>query len=215
MALGYSSMDTMQFTYKLGDHLAEGYEVFKPLSSKDLYWETISAQRHFYGDFENIIHLSSQPIRSFYLNANQWQEDIAQLIDRMDYFVVYVSSITKSVLWELEQLQRRRRVEHTTVVFDDEAIDKKDTQTGLRDWAERELPDDVLWAKDREGAPAPSAQELRDQLGQTSSWSRRMSSSRTATCTSAASRRQGASSAPESARRRWLFGSTRRSTRTG
>lgn len=70
---------------------------------------------------------------SIYLNARSWRQGVADLLDRMDHYVVYVSSITESVLWELGQLdtdERRRRV---TVVFDEETIDKKEGQLALQD----------------------------------------------------------------------------------
>lgn len=164
LAAGFASMYTTQFNWKLGEHLADGFHVFMPLSPQDLYWDTADAYSYFYGDFESIIHLCSEPIRAFYLNANHWQEDIAQLFDRMDYFVVYVSSVTESVLWEIDLLQRKQRAQHATLIFDEEAIANKELQASLQQFVGEEYPDDVRWAKSMEGAPGLSAEVLREQL---------------------------------------------------
>ena len=51
------------------------------------------------GPMSRIIDLArSEPIRAFYVNANDWQDTISRLVIRMDFIVVYVSSLTPGVL---------------------------------------------------------------------------------------------------------------------
>jgi hypothetical protein len=163
LAVGLSSMDSALFNVTLGKALGAHFQLFKALSPKDVYWETVEAQRYFRGDFCDMIPLTCGPIWSVYLNALHWKEDIVHLLDRMDYFVVYVSSITESVLWELDQLDtgdRRRRV---TVVFDERAIANKEWQLGLRDRMQADFGDNLIWSK-AGSPPAQSVAELREQL---------------------------------------------------
>jgi|ERR1043165_1081244 hypothetical protein len=164
LAIGLSSMDTFSFTGKIGDLLAKDFVVFKILSPKDLYWETVGPQRYFYEDFEKIIQTSSVPIRSFFVNANVWKEDVAYIAERVDYFVVYVSSITDGVLWELNHLKERGYHARTTVIFDDEAIVNKELHVGLQE----RLPDmqigDVLWLQQKHHVGQDDVDKLRDEL---------------------------------------------------
>lgn len=141
LAMGFSSIDATQFNSTLGKLLRPHFELFKALSPKDVYWETVEAQHYFYGDFEGMIRFAGQPMRSIYVNALQWKEDIAHLLDRMDYFIVYVSSTTESALWELEQLITDDRRTRVTVVFDEEAIKTKKMHLGFQDKAEKEFGD--------------------------------------------------------------------------
>jgi hypothetical protein len=130
---------------------------------RTLYWETAAATHHFYGDFVDIIHMASEPIRSFYVNANDWQEEISRFVDRMDYFIVYVSSLTPSVLWEIELLERKQRAQHATVVFDADAIENKELQVRLQESLGEQHGDYMTWRKATDG-PALSAEEVREQL---------------------------------------------------
>jgi hypothetical protein len=162
--VGVSALHTKQFSWRLGDQLAGGdIDFFKPLSPEDLYWETAAATHHFYGDFVDIIHMASEPIRSFYVNANDWQEEISRFVDRMDYFIVYVSSLTPSVLWEIELLERKQRAQHATVVFDADAIENKELQIRLQESLGEEHGNYMTWRKATDG-PALSAEEVREQL---------------------------------------------------
>lgn len=165
LAVGYSSLDTTQFSHRLADHLHPELEIFTALSPRDLFWETI-APRYFYGDYDRLIQICSNPIRSMYLNANHWQTDIADLAARMDSFVVYVSSITESVLWELELLKMTRREDRTIVVFDEEAIATKEIQAGVQQRMRELYGNDVIWTKSGPKTDiAPEA--LRDSLART------------------------------------------------
>ncbi|MGZ4846960.1 MAG: hypothetical protein ACXV3E_04140, partial [Halobacteriota archaeon] len=166
LAMGYQSVDTTQFTFELADRLRNDFEVFTCLSSRDLWWHTISAQKYFYGDYDGLIHTCSEPIRLFYFNANFWQADIEALFDRMDAFVVYVSSITESALWELHLLKKKQRTEDATVVFDEKAIDNKDIQAGFQEEMRAKFADDVLWSKDLAKIQEFTTEGLRDWLTQ-------------------------------------------------
>jgi hypothetical protein len=163
MAAGFSTWDTMEFGYGLFDLLERDARIVKVLSPKDVYWETVDAQHYFGGDYDGMIQLTLQRPCSIYLNARAWRQGVLDLLDRMDHYLVYVSSITESVLWELEQLDtddRRRRV---TVVFDEEAIDKKEAQLALQDAMQAEFGERLIWSK-KDPRPALTVTELRAQL---------------------------------------------------
>ena len=165
LAMGFSSIDATQFNSTLGKLLRPHFELFKALSPKDVYWETVEAQHYFYGDFEGMIRLAGQPMRSIYVNALQWKEDIAHLLDRMDYFIVYVSSTTESALWELEQLISDDRRTRVTVVFDEEAIKTKKMHLGFQDKAEKDFGDKLIWFK--QGSPIDlNVAQFRELLSQ-------------------------------------------------
>jgi len=164
-AMGYSSVDTARFTHQLAEHLRPDAEIFTVLSPKDLYWDTVGPQRYFYAQYDSLRQACSEPIRSVYLNANFWQADIAELVDRVDYFVVYVSSITPSALWEIDLLKIKKRTAQTTIVFDEEAIANKEIQYGMQEKMEERYGDDVIWSKNRIGTETLTPAELRDELG--------------------------------------------------
>jgi hypothetical protein len=82
----------------------------------------------------------------------------------MDYFVVYVSSITESVLWELDLLKKKKRAGDATVVFDEEAIANKEVQFGMQERMKEADGYKVIWSKSRPEAPPPAAPELRESL---------------------------------------------------
>jgi hypothetical protein len=166
MAAGFSSTDTIRFTLTLGKLFppdTQPVRVFKVLSPKDVYWETVDAQRYFYTDYAKVIAVGRYPIRSVFLNALRWQEGVATLLDRMDHFIVYVSSITDSVLWELAQLDRDDRRERVTVVFDEDAIENKDLQLDLRDRMRATYGDMLIWAK-AGASPELTVADLRAHL---------------------------------------------------
>jgi hypothetical protein len=155
LAMGFSSTDTFRFGATLRDLLGADVSIFKVLSPKDVYWETVDAQRYFYGDYDGMIRLIGQRPSSVYLNARGWQEGVAGLLDRMDHYVVYVSSVTQSLVWELEQLDTDDRRKRVTVVFDEKAIANKDLQLAFQRWAGEEYG---------ERPPLVTPDELRDWL---------------------------------------------------
>ena len=163
LAMGYSSIDTTRFNSIMLHQIALSCEVFRVLSPKDVYWETMDAQRFFYGDLNGLVQLTQRSLRGFYLNALHWKQGVSQLLDRMDHYVAYVSSITESVLWELQQLDTDDRRGRVTVVFDEQAIHIKDMQLGFQHKMHDESPGKVIWSKD-EPLPALSVEEVRDQL---------------------------------------------------
>jgi len=112
----------------------------------DVYWETIEAQRSFDGDYESLQALAGQWPASVYLNALLWHEGVEYLLDRMDHYVVYVSSITESVIWELQQLDTDARRERVTVVFDEEAIAKKEGWAELPEAVAAKAHAEVTWS---------------------------------------------------------------------
>jgi hypothetical protein len=167
LGMGYASIDTRRFNSELGELLFSDFEIFKILSPGDLRFETIDAQKYFNGDYDGLNRCSSHPIRSIYLNAARWQADIEDLVDRMDHFVVYVSSITESVLWELDLLRRKQRAEHTTVVLDAEAIANKELQVDVQQEMRERFEHHVLWSKKQSGMGRRDVDELRGRLSQT------------------------------------------------
>jgi hypothetical protein len=159
LAIGFSSVDTTRFNGTLAKQLSQYFQLFKVLSPKDVYWETEYAKRYFYGDFEGMIALARDKMCSVFLNALHWKEGVAHLLDRMDHYIVYVSSITESALWELDQLDTDDRRGRVTVVFDDNAIHNKEMQDGMRD----KFGDKLIWSK-KGPPPAWSVDELREHL---------------------------------------------------
>ena len=55
VAVGFSTVDTARFNWKLAELMAPHCQLFKALSPKDIYWEIAGAQKHFYGDFADMI----------------------------------------------------------------------------------------------------------------------------------------------------------------
>jgi hypothetical protein len=153
-ALGFYSTDTMQFGATLRSLLGQDdFVLFKVASPLDVYWETIDAQRYFDGDYDGMQRLIGQRPASLYLNARKWQEGVSHLLDRMDHYVAYVSSLTESAIWELDQLDTDARRRRVTVVFDEEAIaDKEGRAEFPRALAER-FDWQLGWSKD--GLPPP------------------------------------------------------------
>jgi hypothetical protein len=159
-----ASADTHFFTIQLGDELWSEFEVFKPFSPEDMFWETAGMDRYFHEDYEYVRQICSQPIRSVYLNGNYWQQDVANLLEQMDHVVVYVSSITESLLWELGLLKRAGRCEDTTVVFDEGAIEKKNFQISLQDLVESGRLGTLAWERNTDLSEIVNAGVLRQIL---------------------------------------------------
>jgi hypothetical protein len=164
-AMGFASVDTMQFTDKLGELLSQNCQLYKIMSPKDVYWETAAAQKYFYGNFGDMIPLARYRMCSFFLNALSWQDDVTFLLDRMDHYLVYVSSITPSVLWELEQLATDKRRDRVTVIFDEEAIRNKKMQIGVRDGMQKKFGDKLIWSK-KETPPPINPEQFRKTLSE-------------------------------------------------
>jgi hypothetical protein len=163
VAASMPSTDTMQFGAVFRRLLERDFRLFKVGSPMDLYWETIDAQHHFGGEYDGLQRLVGQRPASVYLNAQGWQEGVLHLLDRMDHYIVYVSSITASALWELEQLDTEPRRQRVTVVFDDEAIADKEGRAEFPRAFASKVGFQVAWAK--EGSPPTrTASELREHL---------------------------------------------------
>lgn len=161
-AADMSSADTLTFTWTLWEHLVTDFAVFQALSPEDLHMETRGMRSYIYdGDFKRLRDATQL---SFYLNANHWRDDIARIAQQMDYFVVYVSSLTESVLWELGLLERLGRADHTTVVFDEKAVDNKKGHIAAQTLLGVSYPDSVLWPGNTDKADTVDARQLRDQL---------------------------------------------------
>lgn len=163
VALGTYSFDTMLFGSKLRDLLGDECNLFKVTSPMDLYWESVDAQRYFWGDYTGMQQLVGQRPNSLYLNAQDWMAGLSRLLDRMDHYVVYACSLTESAMWEMDQLDTDDRRHRVTVVFDEEAIAKNTGQTDLPTNVAANLGLDLLWSKERT-VPVRTAAELRDYL---------------------------------------------------
>ena len=167
LAMRLSTASTAAFNRRLGQALCPQYELYKVLSPTDVESETIGTDRFFYDRYGDIIFACSRPIRSFYLQAQHWQDDVEWLACRVDHFVVYVSSITDSALWELQLLRERGWASLTTVVFDRAAILNKALHSDIH----ATLPDGhlgaVLWLPPKRRSSEEQADELLAQLQQT------------------------------------------------
>jgi hypothetical protein len=158
VAAGISTIDTTGFTLKLPSLLER--QLFKVLSPKEIDTETVTSERY-YEDFDAMIQWINQRPAAVVLNALHWKRGVLQLIPRMDHYIVYVSSLTGSALWELEQLRTEQYRNQVTVVFDEEAIEKKASQMDLQQalagrlgetiWSKRGVPPSLTAAKVREG----------------------------------------------------------------
>lgn len=150
LAMGFSTVDNTRFNHRLGALLGHDCEVYKALSPLDLERETLALERHFYGDYPALTRLCSAPIRSFFLHAEHWQRDVAHLAGRMDYFVVYLSSLNESVLWELQCLRDRGHAGRTSVIFDRDAILTKNIHAGFYAALPGLAIGKALWLPDRQ-----------------------------------------------------------------
>jgi hypothetical protein len=83
------------------------------------------------------------------------------LVTVRDY-VVYVSSLTESALWELDQLHADQRRDRVTVVFDEDAIGKKTSQLALQEGLAGRLGE-AIWAK-QSGPQSFTAAQVRAGL---------------------------------------------------
>ena len=150
LAMGFSTVDSTRFNHRLGVLLGHDCEVYKALSPLDLERETLALERHFYGDYPALTRLCSTPIRSFFLHADHWQRDVAQLAGRMDYFVVYLSSLSESVLWELQYLHDHGHAGRASVIFDRDAILTKNVHASFYTALPGLAIGKALWLPDRQ-----------------------------------------------------------------
>ena len=150
LAMGFSTVDSTRFNHRLGVLLGHDCEVYKALSPLDLERETLALERHFYGDYPALTRLCSAPIRSFFLHAEHWQRDVAHLAGRMDYFVVYLSSLSESVLWELQYLHDHGHAGRASVIFDRDAILTKNVHAGFYAALPGLAIGKALWLPDRQ-----------------------------------------------------------------
>ena len=161
IAAGMSTWDTTGFTLDLPALLER--PLFKILSPKEVDSETVTAERY-YDNLDKMTWWISQRPAALYLNALHWRRGVLELLPRMDHFIVYVSSITESVLWELEQLHGERYRDRVTVVFDQQAIERKTSQLDLQQAMEGKLGS-AIWSKQC-AAPPLTAAQLREGLAE-------------------------------------------------
>jgi hypothetical protein len=161
VAAGISTWDTTGFTLDLPALLQR--PLFKILSPKEVDSETVTAERY-YEHLDKMTRWIAARPAALYLNALHWQRGVLELIPRMDHFIVYLSSITESALWELEQLRDERYRDRVTVVFDEQAIEKKASQLDLQQAMDGKAGS-TIWSKQ---GPAPSltAAQVRDGLAE-------------------------------------------------
>lgn len=166
LAAGFTTVDSTRFNARLGALLGHDCEVFKALGPLDLERETLALERHFYGDYRALIRICSTPIRAFFLHAAHWQGDVAHLAERMDHVVVYLSSLTESVLWELQHLRDHGHAGRSTVIFDRQAILTKNLHAGFYAALPTLTIGKALWLPHRETLPEAQIDAFRAELEQ-------------------------------------------------
>lgn len=163
IAAGISTWETTGFTLKLPELLGAGRGLVKVLSPIEIDRETVTAER-WYDDFDAMIQWINRRPLAFYLNALHWRKRVLDLIPRMDHYIVYVSSLTESALWELDQLDTDARRDRVTVVFDEDAIARKTSQLALEEGLGGRLGE-AIWTY--QGRPAQlTAPQVREGLAQ-------------------------------------------------
>jgi hypothetical protein len=148
-AVGISTGASMMFSYRLGKLLEQDFEAFMALSPKDLERDSAPASTYYMGHYSKVIQACNGLIPALFLHAHHWKEDVAHLVDRMDYFVVYVSSITESVLWELNYLREHGCADRTTVVLDREEILNKGSHSYLHSILPKDFAGHVRWRESK------------------------------------------------------------------
>lgn len=146
-ALGSSTYHTQTFGMKLAEMLGDDVALFKVISPKDVYWDTITAQHFFSDGYGELIRWVVARPSAIYLNARRWQEGVLDLLDRMDHYVVYVSSTTPSLLWELAQLDVDGRRDRVTVVLDAAAMKETRKHLGVQEGLRGLFGEQVIWSK--------------------------------------------------------------------
>lgn len=166
VGMGFGTVDTARFTTRLGEALGGAVRLFMVMSPKDVAREAERLQRHFYSDYPAIDRGCSRPIRGFCLQAHRWQADVATLAAQMDAYVVYVSSITDSVRWELDWLRRSGMAPRTTVVMDRTAIETKALHTGIHDQLPGGQMGQPVWLSPKPHHTAADIDALQAELSQ-------------------------------------------------
>jgi hypothetical protein len=159
MAAGLPTMETEGFTLKLPGLMKR--RLFKVLSPKEVDWETMTSERY-YEDFDAMIKWINKRPAAVYLNAWHWKQRVMELIPRMDHYLVYISSLTESALWELDQLHTDQRRSRVTVVFDEDAIGKKASHLAIQKALTGRLGE-AIWAK-QGGPPSLTVAQVREDL---------------------------------------------------
>ncbi|MGO9972717.1 MAG: hypothetical protein ACLP01_07920 [Solirubrobacteraceae bacterium] len=163
VAADIATWDTTGFTLNLPEQVDAGRELVKVLSPKEVDLETVTAER-WYDDFDAMIQWIKRRPLAFYLNALHWKEGVLDLIPRMNHYIVYVSSLTESALWELDQLETDARRDRVTVVFDENAIAHKTSQLALQEGLGGQLGE-AIWTK--QGRPPQlNALQVREGLAE-------------------------------------------------
>ncbi len=85
----------------------------------------------------------------------------------MDYFLVYVSSITEGVIWELEHLKAQGYADRTTVVFDRSAILNKGFQSALFESLMNRGVGEVTWKPSTQHSTEENIDALWKNLSET------------------------------------------------
>jgi hypothetical protein len=153
MAAEASSVETLRFNTTVEKLIGPDLCVFKVLSPEEAYWGTEALDRCFREpDIDAIAQKAMRPFRSVFMNALHWQRGVLALLDPMDHFLVYVSCITPSAMWELEQLDIDSRRGRVTVVFDAQAISSR---SGILGYQKKMLDEGskFIWPKN---APPPT-----------------------------------------------------------
>ena len=157
------SVDTQRFNSTIQKLASDEACPLKVMSPDEAYQETLGLEKLFIKpDLNPVIQKAEYPVRSAYLNAYTWKRGLLQLLDRADYFVVYVSSLTPSAMWELEQLDAPERRERVTVVFDTKAIAHKGGILDAQDHMRSETGE-LIWPKNR-SEPGFTPEEFRSRL---------------------------------------------------
>jgi hypothetical protein len=138
--------DSWYFTHTFRDTLRGDFGLLKALAPEDVFFLQYDAKPYFdRADFATVQRLANESIPSVYFNANHWRDDMSDLMDRVDYFVVYLSSLTVSSLWEISQLREKRRQADTTIVLDVDALNSRGSSTGFDAAMAHHLSAEVLW----------------------------------------------------------------------
>lgn len=118
--------DSLNFINDLYENFSpDRFVVCIPLSPEDLEIETSGGLVQYVYEKDGIHKLQKSVKPYFYLNANYWQEDVACLASKADHFLVYVTSITDSIIWELDLLKRTGCTDRTIVIFDEKSLTDK------------------------------------------------------------------------------------------
>ena len=126
LAAEASSAETLRFNDIVEKLVTPDVCVFKVLAPEEVHWDTQALERRILeGDIDAIAQRAMHPFRSVFLNARHWQQGVLDVLDHMDHYLVWVSSMTPSAMWELEQLDSDARRDRVTVVFDAEAISRR------------------------------------------------------------------------------------------